>query len=110
MRLLKFVLISLVFASTTFGAAIHEAAKKGDLAEVTRLFKAGVNVNEKDQYGQTALMGAASRGQVEVVRFILKVSADVNVRDKSGRTALGWAVKKGQHQTADILRKAGGKE
>ncbi len=94
MKILVVFIFFLILAFTPLSAAaIHDAAREGQAAEVIRLFKAGVNVNEKDKYGQTALMIAASRGHLEV-----------------GRTALGWAVKKGQHSAAEILRQSGGKE
>ena len=37
------------------------------------------------------------------------MSADVNAKDADGRTPLDWAMMREQNETADLLRKHGGK-
>ena len=44
------------------------AASKGDLVEVRRLISIGVDVNQSDYDGRTALHLACSEAQLEVVR------------------------------------------
>ena len=43
-------------------AELIEAARNGNKAEVERLLKAGADVNAKDDYGMTALMGLLGKG------------------------------------------------
>ena len=73
--------------------ALSEAARKGDLAAVTKLLDEGVDVNTKFRYGATALSYAADRGHLDVVRLLLDRGADVNVTDTFyNATPLTWAV------------------
>jgi ankyrin repeat protein len=96
----------LVLASTIAGAqttqtpqtsenaeALAAAARKGDLATVTKLLDDGVDVNSKFRYGTTALSFAADHGHLEVVKVLLARGADVNVTDTFYKaTPLTWAV------------------
>ena len=40
----------------------EDAVRRGSIDDLQRLFAGGVDINERDQYGQTALMRAASEG------------------------------------------------
>lgn len=70
------------------GAELIEAAGKGDILRVNELLAEGADVNAKNNYGVTALMGASFEGRVETVKALLAEGADVNVKDKKGITAL----------------------
>jgi len=52
---------------------------------------------------------AAYWGGKEVAALLLAKGAEVNARDKSGATPLGGAIRRKQTETADLLRKHGGK-
>lgn len=73
--------------------ALAAAARKGDVATVTKLLDEGVDVNSKFRYGTTALSFAADHGHLEVVKVLVARGADVNVKDSFyGATPLTWAV------------------
>jgi ankyrin repeat protein len=77
--------------------ALSEAARKGDVAAVTRLLDEGVDVNTKFRYGVTALSYASDRGHVDVVRLLLERGADANTKDTFyGATPLNWASRPAQ--------------
>jgi ankyrin repeat protein len=66
-------------------APLVEAAKRGDLPEVRRLLQEGADVNQRGQYGVTALSEAAYKGHLPVVQELLTVPGiDINVRDDDG--------------------------
>ncbi len=73
---------------------LHEAAKKGDVAEIRKLikgsfFRKAIDVNEQDEKGQTALDCAALMGHVDVIRCLVKeFGADVDAIGINGHTAL----------------------
>jgi uncharacterized protein len=56
------------------------------------LLAAGVDVNERDSKGQTALYGAASSGWNELVKALVAHNADVMVKDSRGLTAADVAM------------------
>ena len=41
--------------------------------------------------------------------FVKSTGLDVNAKDEDGKTPLDWAVDEDQTETADLLRKHGGK-
>ena len=73
-------------------SALHQAAERGDRAEVRRLLAAGAEVDAKDPYKATALMFAARCGYADVATVLLEAGAEVDLQDYRGYTALIWAV------------------
>jgi ankyrin repeat protein len=51
----------------------------------------GMDVNQANSMGITALHGAANRGSDDIIRYLVEQGADLTARDKEGRTALDWA-------------------
>jgi ankyrin repeat protein len=71
---------------------LHACARLNRLEELRRLIANGVNLNEKDEFGATALQYAISYKNLEVVGLLLEHSADVDVQDSDGSTALHIAI------------------
>ena len=72
---------------------------------------AGADVNAKDDQGynlETPLHKAAFWGNTEIIEFLIAKGAEVNVKNKDGKTPLDWAIEY-DDETADLLRKHGGK-
>jgi ankyrin repeat protein len=63
-----------------------------DLGALARLLDEGVDIDAKDDHGQTALMSTARDGRTEVVRFLIGRGADLNHTAKYHLTALMLAV------------------
>ncbi|PCJ44638.1 MAG: hypothetical protein COA72_10710 [Candidatus Neomarinimicrobiota bacterium] len=82
------------------------AATKGNIEAVKQHLAAGAAVNAKDKYGRTTLHAAAVGGSKEVVELLIAKGADVNVKYEECATSLDWAK---NQETADLLRKHGGK-
>src|SRR5262245_8148474 len=80
MRVIVFLLLAIVAASVAQAAAIHDAAKKGDVAGIKAALEAGADVNAEDDQGRqaTALYYAAVEGHLEAVQLLIARGADVN--------------------------------
>ncbi len=87
------------------------AAAKGDVESVRSLLRSrGTNVNSRNKFGSTALMGAAAGGFTPIVDALLKSGASVNAKGKGGATALNYAKKNGHDDTAKLLTDNGARD
>jgi ankyrin repeat protein len=67
-------------------------ARAGELVDVARELKAGLDVNAVDTLDQTALIGAVSHKQLLVIKLLLNSGANPNLPDQAGWTPLIHAV------------------
>jgi ankyrin repeat protein len=85
----------------------QRAAVAGDVATARELLDAGVAVDARDRYGQTALMLAAHRGHAALVTTLIDAGAALDVTAKYGLSALMLAVVGGHEECARALARAG---
>ena len=91
--------------------ALLRAAREGHADAVEELLKSpGIDVNAKDEAGNTALIEAARFGHDHVTRVLLGAGASTNVRDKDGKTPLMLAVAGGHEEVVLALKQAGATE
>jgi hypothetical protein len=86
---------------------LHKAAYWGRKEIAELLIAKGADVNAKEQDGYTPLHWAARNGHKEIAELLIAKGADVNAKADGGRTPLDMA--KLHPETADLLRKHGGK-
>ena len=86
--------------------ALHEACRNGHKEFVELLIANDVDVNLKRKFGSTPLAWAENR---EITELLLANGADVNARNNDGFTPLDSAIQQKKTETADLLRKHGGK-
>eukprot|EP01025_Chloroclados_australasicus_P030548 TRINITY_DN3066_c1_g1_i1.p1 TRINITY_DN3066_c1_g1~~TRINITY_DN3066_c1_g1_i1.p1 ORF type:complete len:327 (-),score=84.66 TRINITY_DN3066_c1_g1_i1:393-1373(-) len=85
---------------------IHGAASAGDAEALRKLVaKEGVNLEEKDDEGRTALHFASGYGEHECMQVLLDAGAKVEEVDNNQNTALHYAAGYGQKQACEILLK-----
>jgi ankyrin repeat protein len=72
--------------------ALTEAIIQGDLDEIRRHIRNGIEADARRHIGMSALELAIEHMQLEVARHLLEVGASVNSRDEAGQTPLHWAV------------------
>jgi predicted nucleotidyltransferase/ankyrin repeat protein len=81
--------------NTTCGKAIHFAAEPFDSTypyTLKLLLDAGVDINDRDDDGATALMHAAGEIYPTSVEYLIARGADVNAKDKNGLTAFIYSL------------------
>ena len=88
-------------------AALHRAAKAGNLKGLEAALAAGADVNARDDKGWTALMYVVDKGYVLLVEPLLQAKADPDVRAPDGATALFMALAHGHSEIIPLLMKAG---
>ena len=81
MIFILFSIVSFHLANAEISLTLPEASKRGDINEVKKLIKEGVDVNAEDGNGRTALSGAVMKNQIEVVVILLEAGADPNIPD-----------------------------
>lgn len=78
------------------GRELRLAARNGDLEEVKKLLKAGVDVNAAGPWGNTPLALASGAGEIDVVAFLLEKGADAAASESFfGMSVLDVALWKG---------------
>ena len=87
------VLTAAVSAQTdTSRDALFAAIRRGSVADVDRLLKAGASPNIVDVDGTPALMAATLFGDTALMKLLIERGADPNRTGAGGTTALMWAV------------------
>jgi uncharacterized protein len=89
-------------AKTTM--ALHSAAmeNRGDVVRI--LLELGVDIEERDPEGATALLYAVSSGCEGVVRVLLEKGVEREAKDMHDITALDYAVHRGHKVVETALR------
>jgi len=70
---------------------IHTAAFFNNVPIIDLLIQKGVSVNEKDDFGNTALHYAARRLSIDALKFLISKGVDKSIKNKEGLSALGEA-------------------
>jgi len=72
-----------------------------------KLLQAGLNINQQDERGDSALHMAGFYGSLERVKFLVEHGADINLQDKQGNTLLMDASRRGQTDIMEYLMSKG---
>ena len=110
---MKHLLLTTIAAVVLVGCgpsmSIHEAAEKENIEAVKQHIAVGTDVNAKDAGGWAPLHRAADEGYKEIVELLIANGADVNAKDVGDETPLDVAIGLERPETANLLRKHGGK-
>lgn len=79
------------------------AASEGNLLEVQHLIARGINIDEADYDGRTAMHLAASEGHSKVIEFLLSKGASTNRTDRWGNTPLNDAYRSKHESVIRLL-------
>jgi hypothetical protein len=94
--------------TTSGNTGMHDAAEKGDVAEIKTLLDQDPSlVNSKDDHAWTPLHVAAKAGQMDAVILLLDRGADLKAKDVKGWTPLHWAAASAKPQVVRLLLSRG---
>ncbi len=79
------------------------AVYHGDLAEATRLVRAGADVSLANNYGATPMSLAAEVGNTEMLKVLLEAGANADSPNPEGQTALMAVARTGNVAAAQLL-------
>jgi ankyrin repeat protein len=96
-----------VDAAKTLKADLMDAGYHGYDKVAELAIAGGVDVNKKNQYGDTALIFASQEDNIGVVKKLIAAKADVNSASNINRTALMVAAIKGRTEIIKLLLKSG---
>ncbi len=103
--LILFLALFLVTAPTSQAAAIHDAAKEGDVAAIAAALDGGVDINASDGIA-TPLYYAIDRAHFEAAKLLIARGANVNLAAKWGPPLL-VAAESGKPELVKLLLDAG---
>jgi len=87
---------------------LHAAVMNRCVDALNLLMRAGVDVNAKDDFGQTVLHYAAFKGDVEIIKRLIAAGADINAEENErGYTPLHVALMMSKEEAALELINAG---
>lgn len=84
---------------------VSDASEAGHEAVVSYLLQhcPGVQADQAEKSGKTALWRAASKGHWGVVRLLVAHGADIDTHLRGGPTPIGWAAQKGNRDDTECL-------
>lgn len=83
-----------------------EAVKAGDMATAAALIHHGEDIEQKDEYGWTALNWAAGKGETEIIAELLTAGADSANTGRDKRSAYRIALAAAHPDCAALLKDA----
>jgi len=93
---------AVLLVGTAFADLIHTAAMNGNLAGVQAELDKGVDVNKR-YGGMTPLHFAVAVGHKEIAELLITKGADVNAKGEWDRTPLHAAATNGKKEVAELL-------
>jgi len=88
------------------GHMLHAFAIQGDANNITRFLaeSSGVDVNQRDEHGYTALHLACDRGSLQVVKVLIEHGADPTIKDPDDLTGIELAQIAGHDEISGFLQ------
>ncbi|EED24412.1 ankyrin repeat-containing protein, putative [Talaromyces stipitatus ATCC 10500] len=107
LRLEKMASIDSMLNRNALNDIACEGYQKFMEAIVKILVEMGLDINQQDSYGRTALHMVSFQGHTNIAELLLDKGADIHVKDSNGRTALHTAASQGHDTMTQLLLERG---
>lgn len=110
MNLKKIIIIFLSILNIEISLAMAQsdnllsAVEDGNKDEVLRLIELGININKKNELGETALMLACQRWDTSIVELLLNSGANINQSNRYDQTPLILATQVNYNNNSEIIK------
>ncbi|MDR1434961.1 MAG: ankyrin repeat domain-containing protein, partial [Puniceicoccales bacterium] len=88
---------------------LFKLVKNGDVEKTGEFFKSqeeNIDINEKNDLGNTLLHVAIDRDNEEMIKFLIDRGADAHVKNNHGQTPLDFAIIHRKRGTINLLKRA----
>ena len=89
------------------GPPLHRAVEAGGERQVAALLEQDIDVNERAEYGWTALLYAAAQGYPQIVQLLLHAGANPDIGNVHGVTPLMFGARYGNSEVCEALLEYG---
>ena len=83
--------------------ALHQAARRADVAEIKRLVASGVDVDSMDSMGHTAMHTASVWGHLDVLKTLVALKGNIHAKNTEGFTPLAYAARGGHAEAVKTM-------
>jgi ankyrin repeat protein len=87
--------------------SLHAAVERGDVEQFQQLLRQGVNLNEQDSRGRTAILAATHANNSTIVKILLEAGADIHLKDHMQDNPFLYAGAEGRLEILKLLIAAG---
>ncbi|MDQ0380453.1 ankyrin repeat protein [Amycolatopsis thermophila] len=88
-------------------AIAMDLAREGNSAELADFLDHGLDVDARDESGNSLLMLAAYHGRAGTVELLLRRGADPDVTNDRDQTPIAGALFKGESEIVELLKRSG---
>ena len=83
------------------------ATKSSNYDVLEAAFEEGLNINSKDEHGNTLLLLACQQGNKKMAKFLLRRGATLNIQNNTGNTCLHYLYEYSHQTLAEYLIRKG---
>lgn len=103
LKIFKLLISTGEYIQDDLASALTIAASHGSDNIIRFLLNLGIEINVKDETGDTPLINAVSNGRVNTAELLLEEGADVNAGNNHGKTALMYGVTNDHSKLVELL-------
>ena len=86
---------------------IYTSIENGDLDKIKLLLQEDIDLNKKNEQGDSFIHFAISKNQISILKLLLRENIDIEIKNSLGETPLEFALKNNNTEAMKVLIKKG---